>query len=123
MSLGGFSGSDPILTTYQLASLVANGTVRFFLLNSFSRRQIPQQILNQLPAQTRQRLQQALQQGTFGPGFGGSGGALTSWVTQNCKTVPSNLWQPASASSGSSPGGGGFGFGGANQLYDCAGAR
>ena len=26
MSLGGFSGSDPILTTNQLASLVANGT-------------------------------------------------------------------------------------------------
>jgi 4-amino-4-deoxy-L-arabinose transferase-like glycosyltransferase len=33
MALGGFSGSDPILTTAQLAALVKNGTVRFFLLN------------------------------------------------------------------------------------------
>jgi 4-amino-4-deoxy-L-arabinose transferase-like glycosyltransferase len=32
MALGGFTGSDPILTTSELASLVANGTVRFFLL-------------------------------------------------------------------------------------------
>jgi 4-amino-4-deoxy-L-arabinose transferase-like glycosyltransferase len=124
MSLGGFSGGDPILTTSQLASLVANGTVRFFLLNGFGGRrgQIPQQILNQLPAQLRNRIQQG---GFAGPGFGGGQqGALTAWVTQHCKAVPSNLWQPASASSGSGGGfGPGGGFGGANQLYDCAGAH
>jgi 4-amino-4-deoxy-L-arabinose transferase-like glycosyltransferase len=33
MTLGGFSGSDPILTTSKLAALAKNGTVRFFLLN------------------------------------------------------------------------------------------
>lgn len=33
MALGGFSGSDPILTTSKLAALAKNGTVRFFLLN------------------------------------------------------------------------------------------
>ena len=33
MALGGFSGSDPILTTTQLAALVKSGAVRFFLLN------------------------------------------------------------------------------------------
>ncbi|HEY6542921.1 MAG TPA: glycosyltransferase family 39 protein, partial [Ktedonobacteraceae bacterium] len=120
MSLGGFSGSDPILTTNQLASLIANGTIRFFLLNSFGgRRQLPQQILNQLPSQVRDRIQQG---GFTGSGFGGGQqSALTSWVAQHCKTVPSNLWQSASASSGT--GGGGFGFGGANQLYDCVGAH
>jgi 4-amino-4-deoxy-L-arabinose transferase-like glycosyltransferase len=120
MSLGGFSGSDPILTTSQLASLVANGTVRFFLLNSFGGKgQIPQQILNQLPSQFRSRVQQG---GLAGPGGfgGGQQGALTTWVTQHCKVVPANLWQPASTSSGT---GGGFGFGGANQLYDCAAAH
>ena len=120
MSLGGFSGSDPILTTSQLASLVANGTVRFFLLNSFGGRgQIPQQILNQLPEQFRSRVQQG---GLAGPGGfgGGQQGALTTWVTQHCKVVPANLWQPASTSSGT---GGGFGFSGANQLYDCAAAH
>ncbi len=116
MSLGGFSGSDPILTTSQLASLVANGTVRFFLLNSFGRRQIPQQILNQIPQQFRNQLQQAARPG----GFGGQS-ALTTWVAQNCKTVPSNLWESASASTGGGFGGGGFG--GASQLYDCAGAH
>ncbi len=123
MSLGGFSGSDPILTTSQLASLVANGTVRFFLLNSFGGKgQIPQQILNQLPSQFRSRVQQG---GLAGPGGfgGGQQGALTTWVTQHCKVVPANLWQPASTSSSTGGGGGGFGFGGANQLYDCAAAH
>ena len=122
MSLGGFSGSDPILTTSQLASLVANGTIRFFLLNSFGGKgQIPQQILNQLPSQFRSSVQQG---GLAGPGGfgGGQQGALTTWVTQHCKVVPANLWQPASTSS-STGGGGGGGFGGANQLYDCAAAH
>jgi 4-amino-4-deoxy-L-arabinose transferase-like glycosyltransferase len=32
MALGGFSGSDPILTTDDLAQLVANGTIRYVLL-------------------------------------------------------------------------------------------
>jgi 4-amino-4-deoxy-L-arabinose transferase-like glycosyltransferase len=120
MSLGGFSGGDPILTTKQLASLVANGTVRFFLLNAPGRGQLPQQILNQIPQQFRNQLQQAVRQGGFG--FGRQS-ALTTWVMQHCKIVPSNLWQPASASSGTDSGGGGFGFGGANQLYDCAAAQ
>ena len=53
MAMGGFSGSDPILTTNQLASLVAQGTVRFFLLNSFNVRQLPPQILDQIPQQFR----------------------------------------------------------------------
>ncbi len=127
MSLGGFSGSDSILTTNQLASLVANGTVRFFLLNSFGgRRQISQQTLNQIPQQFRNCVQQGLQNGAFaGPGgFGGQQGALTTWVTQHCTVVPASKWQPASTSSGTGGGGGGFGgFGGANQLYDCAAAH
>jgi 4-amino-4-deoxy-L-arabinose transferase-like glycosyltransferase len=118
MSLGGFSGSDPILTTNQLASLVANGTVRFFLLNSSGRGQLPQPILNQIPQQLKSQLQQAVRQGRFG-----MQSALTNWVTQHCKVVPSNLWQPASASSTTGSGGGGGDFGGANQLYDCAAAR
>jgi 4-amino-4-deoxy-L-arabinose transferase-like glycosyltransferase len=32
MSLGGFSGSDPILTTSQLKTLIHQGTIRYFLL-------------------------------------------------------------------------------------------
>src|SRR5579875_949989 len=127
MSLGGFSGSDPILTTSQLASLVKNGTVRFFLLNSFGRRQFNSQTLNQLPAQAREQIQQASQNGAFaGPGGfgGGQQAALTTWVTQHCKAVPTNLWQSASSGSIGAGGGRGFGgFGGASQLYDCAPAQ
>jgi 4-amino-4-deoxy-L-arabinose transferase-like glycosyltransferase len=114
MALGGFSGSDPILTTGQLASLVANGTVRFFLLNSLGRGQIPPQILDQLPQQIKERLQSGSR------GFGGFGAgqqsALTTWVTQHCKTVPTSQWQTTSTSTGS----GDFGPGRASQLYDCA---
>ncbi len=114
MALGGFSGSDPILTANQLASLVANGTVRFFLLNSFNRGgQIPPQILDQIPEQFRNRVQN----GTGGFG-GGQQSALTTWVTQHCKTVPTSQWQSSATSSS-----GGFGRGGANQLYDCAAAH
>jgi 4-amino-4-deoxy-L-arabinose transferase-like glycosyltransferase len=110
MAMGGFSGGDPILTTNQLAALIAQGTVRFFLIGT--RRQVSAPILDQFPQQFRNRLQQG------GFSFGGSQqSALTSWVTQHCTTVPARLWQTAPASPGA---GGGFGPFGANQLYDCA---
>jgi hypothetical protein len=108
MALGGFS-NDPILTTSQLAALVKNGTVRYFLLPTQG--PLPPQILNQIPEQYRNLLG-----GASAPG-GGRQDALTTWVTQHCKTVPTSLWQ--SASTGSTPGGG-SGFGSGNQLYDCA---
>jgi len=115
MSLGGFSGSDPILTTSQLATLVKNGTVRFFLMNSFNGGgQIPSQILDQLSPQIRERLQSG-SGGGFG-GFGGQQSSLTTWVTQHCKTVPASQWQTSPTSTGS----GGFGSARASQLYDCA---
>jgi hypothetical protein len=116
MSLGGFSGSDPILTSSQLAALVKNGTVRLFLLNSFNRGgQLPPQILDQIPQQFRNRLQGG-QGGPGGFGGGGQQGALTTWVTQQFKIVPASLWQTSSTN----PGSGGFGPGRSNQLYDCA---
>jgi 4-amino-4-deoxy-L-arabinose transferase-like glycosyltransferase len=58
MTLGGFSGSDPILTTNQLAALAKNGTIRFFLLNA----------------------------GGFGGGGQGQS-SLTTWIQQHCKVV------------------------------------
>ncbi len=58
MALGGFSGSDPILTTAQLAALVKSGAVRFFLLNGSG----------------------------GGPGSGGQS-ALITWITQHSKVV------------------------------------
>ncbi len=116
MSMGGFSGSDPILTTSQLASLVKQGAVRFFLLPA--RVQLPQQILDQLPQQVRNSLRNG--RGS-GPGGFGQSAQLTTWVTQHCKVVPASLWQ---SSTGSASSGGGFGpGGGGQQLYDCAPAR
>ena len=67
MALGGFSGSDPILTTSQLASLIANGTVRYFLLSG------------------------------SGGEPGGGQSSLTTWVTQHCTTVPASQWQSTSS--------------------------
>ena len=69
MAMGGFSGSDPILTTSQLAALVKNGTVRFFLING------------------------------SGGGPGGGQSTLTTWITQHCTVVPSSQWQSISTSS------------------------
>ncbi len=114
MAMGGFSGSDPILTTSQLATLIANGTVRFFLLNGpRTGQQIPSQILDQIPSQFRNAAR-----GGFA-GFGGQQSALTTYVANHCTTVPTQEWQ--TSSTGSTPGiGSFFGRGGANQLYDCA---
>jgi 4-amino-4-deoxy-L-arabinose transferase-like glycosyltransferase len=72
MALGGFSGSDPILTTTQLAALVKSGEVRYFLLNG---------------------------SGVGGPG-GSSQSALITWITQHSKVVSSSQWQSSSTSSG-----------------------
>jgi len=78
MALGGFSGSDPILTTTQLAALVKSGTVRYFLLN-----------------------------GSGGGGTGGnSQSTLITWITQHSKVVSSSQWQSSSTSSTSSGSGG-----------------
>jgi 4-amino-4-deoxy-L-arabinose transferase-like glycosyltransferase len=101
MAMGGFIGSDPILTTTKLAKLVANGTARYFLLtenfggggNGFN--------LEELPAQ----LQQQLEEGGFSMpgGMGGFGASseLTQWVASHCTKVP-----PSAT--------------GGQQLYDCA---
>ena len=78
MALGGFSGSDPILTTSQLAALVKSGTVRYFLLNG---------------------------SGAGGPG-GSSQSALINWITQHSKVIPSSQWQSGLTSSASSGFGG-----------------
>ncbi|GHO80734.1 dolichyl-phosphate-mannose--protein mannosyltransferase [Ktedonobacter sp. SOSP1-85] len=102
MAMGGFSGSDPILTTSQLSSLVKNGTVRFFLLSSGRGGSLPEQILEDLPSQLRERLES----GNFG-GFGGArSGSATTWVTQHCTLVPSSAWSTNSSAR--------------SQLYDCS---
>jgi 4-amino-4-deoxy-L-arabinose transferase-like glycosyltransferase len=76
MALGGFSGSDPGLTTSQLARDVGNNTIRFFWL-TFS-----VQVSNNVSQQAER----------FTPTGGNR--ALVHWITTNCTTVPDRDWEP-----------------------------
>lgn len=108
MALGGFSGSDPILTISQLKTLIHQGTIRYFLLNSFRPgQQLSPQFLKDIPEQFRKQLSE-------GGGFGFGQNSLTSWVTQHCTPVP--IVQKQSSSTAENHRSGPFG---ANQLYDC----
>jgi hypothetical protein len=69
MALGGFSGSDQILTVQQLARLVANGTMHYFLI-----------------------------QAGGGPGGSGGNSALVQWVTTHGTVVPSSRYETSSTS-------------------------
>lgn len=102
MAMGGFAGRDPILTPSQLSTLVAHGTVRFFLLNN------PTFLARNFSGSTRNG---ALS--WFGLGRNGQN-ALTSWVTHYCTTVPTSTWQAGATSTAQSD---------AMLLYDCAGAQ
>ncbi|HET8905402.1 MAG TPA: glycosyltransferase family 39 protein [Ktedonobacterales bacterium] len=75
MALGGFSGSDQILTLSQLEAMVRSGTIRYFLLDG------------------------------AGSGFGGAGGTggnaqLVQWVAANCTQVAASAYGGASTGGG-----------------------
>ncbi len=125
MALGGFLGTDPILTVQQLQTLIKNNIVRYFYLQG-----VPN--LNNLPPQ--------LQEVIKNRGFGTPGSQnLTLWVGSHCSVVSSTLWSSNPDNNSSFPGGtplpstgdepptfpgagfpppGGGRFG--MQLYDCA---
>jgi 4-amino-4-deoxy-L-arabinose transferase-like glycosyltransferase len=69
MALGGFSGSDPILTVNQLQTLIKENKIHYFLISS----------------------------GGFGPGGGQS--TLTSWIQQHGTVVSTSQWQSSSTMS------------------------
>jgi len=111
MSMGGFSGSDQILTEDSLKDLIDDGRIRYFLGSS------------------------------GGEGRTGSGNAgLFTWISGNCAAVPAEDWggstatvqdrasgitnrTPAVFPGGTLSGFGTAGPGGQNTLYDCAGYR
>lgn len=110
MALGGFLGTDPILTVQQLQTLIKNNTVRFFSLQGAPN-------LSNLPPPIQERLENI---GNLGEQN------LSLWVGSRCSVVSPTLW--SSNSTGNSPfsgggfppsGGGRFGL----QLYDCVGQR
>jgi 4-amino-4-deoxy-L-arabinose transferase-like glycosyltransferase len=107
MAMGGFAGRDPILNTQKLATLVADGTVRFFLLNDPSH-----------PSEQSER------EKVSSEAFARSAGSfwsdrntqttLTTWITQHCTAIPASQWQASRHSASSET---------ANNptlLYDCA---
>ncbi len=113
MSMGGFSGSDQILTVDSLKGLIDTGRIRYFLGSSSG--------------------------GMGGMGSGNSG--LFTWISGNCTEVPAADWggsavaaQERSAGFGNMtstvspgfnnmPGLEASGPGNQNTLYDCAGYR
>jgi 4-amino-4-deoxy-L-arabinose transferase-like glycosyltransferase len=128
MALGGFSGGDQILTTDELARFVANGTVRFFLLDGAGgafRAFTPteregfgasgDQPKFGTPRARPGEAPRALPDGTPNAGPFGQSTGLTGWVVSNCTAVPSSTWDTGSTSEGSFQRGG--------QLYDCANVK
>jgi 4-amino-4-deoxy-L-arabinose transferase-like glycosyltransferase len=106
MALGGFSGSDPILTTDELVQRVADHDVRYFLLQGgrpFSMGDLPPDVQDIFAGD-----------GPFAGGlFGGasSAAALTRWITTNCAQVAPSAWGGTTSATG--------GRGDGGQLYDC----
>jgi 4-amino-4-deoxy-L-arabinose transferase-like glycosyltransferase len=120
MALGGFTGSDPILDTQKVATLVSNGTVRFFLLSGGRSNQQSAQSGNNGNNTNKQAAQSGNHTHQQAGGPGGQQSSVTSWVTNHCSTVPSDQWQSTQSQNQDGQSfGGGFG-GGSQQLYDCS---
>jgi 4-amino-4-deoxy-L-arabinose transferase-like glycosyltransferase len=116
MAMGGFSGNDPILTTSDLQTLIANNTVRYFLMNAPSRttRKAVDDAIDRLPEQDRAYL------AGNASGAGGFFNAnrqntIASWISAHCKVVPTSSWQGTKRTTKTTTT--------TNlRLYDCAGA-
>jgi 4-amino-4-deoxy-L-arabinose transferase-like glycosyltransferase len=67
MAMGGFLGTDPVLTTEQLAKMVRNGEVKYFLISG------------------------------FGGGGGEGNSKLIQWIQTHCQEVPQAEWQTNAA--------------------------
>ncbi len=98
MTMGGFIGSDPILTEDQLRAKIAAGKVRYFLVSAggFGRGGF----------------------GRGGFGRGGFGGSASSFVSSECAEVPSSAWQSGSDAAGETSFAGGP-TSASFTLYDC----
>ncbi len=95
MALGGFTGSDPILTLAQFQALVKNHSVRYVLGGG----------------------------GMGGGGGQGNGDSIMQWVQTACSAVPAGAWQgtttPASSNATTNAAGR---VDGTSRLYFCSGA-
>lgn len=116
MAMGGFSGSDPILTVASFKQLVASGEVRFVLIGGGGGGFAP-------PTNADGQSGTATDSGTAptlgnAPTGRGSTSSVDQWITETCKVVSTSAYQTGTSSSGTS----GFGGGQGQTLYDCQGA-
>jgi 4-amino-4-deoxy-L-arabinose transferase-like glycosyltransferase len=88
MAMGGFSGSDPILTVSKLEEMVKTKEVKFFLIPS--------------------------QDGFRGFGDGNESNRVFEWIRAHGKEVPKSEWQPDSSPDHGFP----MHFGGGETLYE-----
>ncbi|MDD1690786.1 MAG: glycosyltransferase family 39 protein [Methanoregula sp.] len=117
LSLGGFAGSDQVLTVDEVKQMVSGGEIRYFYLSG----------------------------GQGGGGSDSGNSAIFSWVQGTCTAIPSSEWDDGSSAPASDrglrsltgsqnstipglrdtvpsqSGAGGSGSGSQNGLYDCAG--
>ena len=102
MDMGGFNGSDPILTTSALAQLVAQDKVHLFLLPSSNVTQAQRVMLFGAPKPATSRgaaRLRAFSSAANASITNKSGGAytdsLTRWVSLHCSPVPPSQWSSA----------------------------
>lgn len=106
MALGGFTGTDPILTTSELQTLIKEGQVKYFLLDGGA---------GSFNGQTTEAAGAGTITNVGGPN--GNSNTAVQWVEQNCTAVPSSQWESSGGTSGATSGAGQV----ANQeLYICA---
>jgi 4-amino-4-deoxy-L-arabinose transferase-like glycosyltransferase len=112
INLGGFMGRDPVFTSDELAGLVDEGSVRFFLMPDRER-------MEEMRAE-REASGSGAPQGPPPGGPPGSDNEAATWVQDNCEKVPQEEWQSPEAEEQ----GGGGPPGRVQALYDCgAGGR
>jgi 4-amino-4-deoxy-L-arabinose transferase-like glycosyltransferase len=112
ISLGGYNGTDPVFTAGDLANLVDENAVRFFLMPD---RELIAERASGDNAFTQGGPPQGGPRGGPGPDGGLPENGSADWVEANCEKVPQELWQ-----SSTSERGGGGPPGRARALYDCA---
>jgi 4-amino-4-deoxy-L-arabinose transferase-like glycosyltransferase len=115
MALGGYQGFDQIVSVRQIASLVQQGTVRFFLVPTFAELQ-----LNNVSPSTLQTIKGILQPAHL---YGASimQPEISHWVTTHCSLVPRNIAEPGTAGTNDTVSLG-EGYTIPTQLFDCASA-
>ena len=96
MTIGGFSGSDQIISLKEFRDLVADGSIRYALVSG---------------------------EGRMGGGFGGSNSnkEIMNWITNNGTLVPDSEWKDSTTSDTKSNNqklGGSGGASGSAKLYD-----